>query len=393
MTQALPTQFVHHPYRPPDGFEAIVPAVHKASTVLFRDVAALRARSKIGREGYSYGLLGTPTSYRLEQQLCTLEGARHCVLGPSGLAAITVTNVGLLRQGDEVLLPANVYGPSLIQARGPLARMGISHQLYDPTRVDDLKSRLSARTRLVWVEAPGSVTMEFPDLRGLVQAARAAGATVALDNTWGAGIAFSPFEMGVDISVHALTKYPSGGGDVLMGATLTRDDTLHEKIHGAHTDLGIGVAANDVEFVLRSLPSMALRYAAHDAAARDLARWLAAQPQVRQVLHPALPGSPGHEHWATHCSAAAGLFSVMFHARYTQQQVDAFCDRLRLFGIGYSWGGPMSLAVPYDLDGMRAGPFAGTLRHEGHLVRFSIGLEGVEDLRADLAQALQSAFG
>jgi cysteine-S-conjugate beta-lyase len=266
--------------------------------------------------------------------------------------------------------------------------MGITHQSYDPMDVADLQRKLSPRTKLVWVEAPGSVTMEFPDLRGLVTVAKNAGALCALDNTWGAGLAFAPFELGVDISVHALTKYPSGGGDVLMGSVVTRDEALFTRLLNAHTEMGIGVAANDVEFILRGLASMEVRYAAHDRAARELARWLGTQAPVHQVLHPALPGSPGHEHWASHCTAAAGLFSVMFDPRFTQAQVDAFCDGLALFGMGYSWGGPMSLVVPYDLDAMRSG----ALRHPGHLVRFSIGLEGLEDLRADLAQALAKAF-
>jgi cysteine-S-conjugate beta-lyase len=386
MTRDLTTELIHHPYLAPSNFGAVAVGVHKASTVLFPTVAAFRARSWKSRDGYTYGLHGT---FTLEERLATLEGGRHCSLAPSGLAAITMVNLALLKPGDEVLLPANVYGPSKEQARTLLATMGVAHRLYDPMDAAALAQMVGSKTRLVWLEAPGSVTMEFPDLRALVAAAKRPGVVTALDNTWGAGIAFAPFEMGVDISVHALTKYPSGGGDVLMGAVITRDEALHHQLLHAHRVLGIGVAANDAEFILRSLPSMAVRYAAHDAAARELARWLGTQPAVRQVLHPALPGCPGHEHWASHCRAAAGLFSVMIDARYTQAQVDAFCDALELFGIGTSWGGPMSLVVPYDLDSMRSG----TLRHAGHLVRFSIGLEAVEDLRADLAQALAKAFG
>jgi cystathionine beta-lyase len=389
MNKHLTTELIHHPYQAPSNFGAITVGVHKASTVLFPSVAALRTRSWKSRDGYTYGLHGTPTTFTLEERLATLEGGRHCTLAPSGLAAITMVNLALLKPGDELLLPANVYGPSKEQARTLLATMGIAHRLYDPMDPSALVAMVSPKTRLVWLEAPGSVTMEFPDLRALVAAAKRHGAIAALDNTWGAGIAFAPFEMGVDISVHALTKYPSGGGDVLMGAVVTRDEALHHLLLHAHMVLGIGVAANDVEFILRSLPSMAVRYAAHDASARELARWLGTQPAVRQVLHPALPACPGHEHWASHCSAAAGLFSVMIDARFSSAQVDAFCDVLELFGIGFSWGGPMSLAVPYDLDTMRSG----ALRHAGHLVRFSIGLEAVEDLRADLAQALARAFG
>lgn len=383
------TRQIHHPYEPPEGFLAFPPAVHKASTVMFRDVAALRQRSWKSRSGYTYGLHGTPTTFTLEQRLADLEGGTHCVLAPSGLAAITNVNLALLRAGDHLLLPQNVYGPSREQAVTWLANWGITHALYDPMSAQSLREALTPATRLVWLEAPGSVTMEFPDLGGLVEIVRRHGAVAALDNTWGAGLAFRPFDLGVDISMQAVTKYPSGGADVLMGSVVTRDEPLFHRLLQAHGALGIGVAANDAEMVLRALPTIGVRYAAHDRSARELAAWLGEQPMVRQVLHPALPGSPGHEHWARHCSAAAGLFSVLFDEFLGQDRVDAFVNALRLFRIGYSWGGPMSLAVPYDLDAMRSGEG----RPRGRLVRFSIGLEAVEDLRADLRAALDHAFG
>ncbi|OYU98588.1 MAG: hypothetical protein CFE45_15905 [Burkholderiales bacterium PBB5] len=209
---------------------------------------------------------------------------------------------------------------------------------------------------------------------------------MALDNTWGAGLAFRPFELGVDIVMHALTKYPSGGADVLMGSVVTRDERLHRRMLVPHGQMGLGVAANDAECILRGLPSMAVRYHAHDAAARQLAGWLATQPAVTRVLHPALPGAPGHAHWAATCTAAAGLFSVLLDPALSPAQVDGFVDALRLFKIGYSWGGPVSLVVPYELASMRDDRTA----LPGHLVRFSIGLETVADLQADLAQALQT---
>lgn len=384
----LMTDLIHHPYQPPEGFEAFPPAVYKASTVIFKDTAALRRRSPLNRGGYTYGLHGTPTSYTLEERIASLEGGTYCVLAPSGLAAITIVNLGILKAGDEVLLPQNVYGPSKEQAKAMLADWGITHQLYDPMDVASLKATIGPKTRLVWVEAPGSVTMEFPDLRALVQVAKAAGVLCALDNTWGAGLAFSAFDMGVDISMHALTKYPSGGADVLMGSVVTRDEHLYHLLHRVHGALGIGVAANDIEFVLRALPSLRIRYDAHDQTARALATWLKDQPEVTQVLHPAVPGSPGHDHWKRHCTAAAGLFSVMFDPRFSAAQVHAFVDALKIFKIGFSWGGPMSLAVPYDLDAMRSG----RARLPGHLVRFSIGLESLEALRQDIETGLRAVF-
>ncbi len=383
-----PTALIHHPYQPPEGFEAVQPAVHKASTVIFKDTAALRARSWKNRAGYTYGLHGTPTTFTLEERIASLEGGLHCVLAPSGLAAITLVNMAFLKAGDEVLLPNNVYGPSREQARVLLAGFGVVWREYDPADPAALAAMVGPATKLVWVEAPGSVTMEFPDLRALVQAARSQGALCALDNTWGAGLAFDAFATGVDLSMQALTKYPSGGGDVLMGSVVTRDLDLHHKVLHAHGLLGVGVAGNDAELILRSLPTIGVRYAAHDRTARALAQWLGSQPQVSRVLHPALAGSPGHDHWAAHCSAAAGLFSVTFDERFGAAQVDTFVNSLRHFRLGYSWGGPMSLVVPYDLDVMRKGP----ARLPGHLVRFSIGLESVDDLQADLAQALAAAF-
>ena len=382
------TTQVHHPYVPPAGFAAFAPPVHKASTVLFSSLEALRGRGATGHAGYSYGLHGTPTTYTLEQRIASLEGGLQCVLAPSGLAAITVVNLALLKAGDEVLLPSNVYGPSREQARALLSGWGIGHRLYDPMDAAGLAAMIGPQTRLVWVEAPGSVTMEFPDLSALVGAARAAGVVCALDNTWGAGLAFDAFALGVDISMQALTKYPSGGADVLMGSVVTRDDALHQKLLRAHSVLGLGVAANDCELVLRGLPSVRLRYDAHDRAAREIAAWLGEQACVSRVLHPALPGAPGHEHWRRHCRAAAGLFSVLFDERFSAAQVDRFVESLRLFGMGFSWGGPMSLAVPYDLEAMRGAAAA----PRGHLVRFSIGLEAVTDLKADLAQAIDQAF-
>ena len=398
MTQPI-TKLIHHAYVAPSGFDAPQPGVFKASTVFFPTVAAMRSREWKDKSAYTYGLHGTPTTYALEERLCTLEGGLQCVLVPSGLAAVSLVALALLKQGDEVLLPDNAYGPNKALAEGELKDWGITHQYYDPMDLQDLDAKMSGRTRLVWVEAAGSVTLEFPDLPALVRVAKGNGAIVALDNTWGAGLAFAPFDLlpgdesplGVDISVHALTKYPSGGGDVLMGSVITRDAGLHLRIKLAHMRLGLGVGANDAEAVLRALPSIELRYRAHDEAARILAQWANSQPAFVQVLHPALGDSPGHAYWRSLCKngpgGAAGLFSVVIDPCYSQDQVDAFCDALQLFRLGYSWGGPISLVVPYDLATMRTAWPEHLAR--GTVVRCSIGLEAVEDLQADIAQALE----
>jgi cysteine-S-conjugate beta-lyase len=379
----LATALIHHAYQPPVGFAAPQPAVHKASTVIFPNTAALRARNWKSKAGYTYGLHGTPTTFTLEERIATLEGGVQTLLAPSGLAAVALVDLALLRSGDEVLIPDNAYGPNKELARNELAAWGITHRLYDPMDPASLACAIGSATRLVWLEAAGSVTMEFPNLPELIAIARRCGATIALDNTWGAGVAFDAFELGLDISAQALTKYPSGGGDVLMGSVTTRDEALHLRLKFAHMRLGLGVGANDVEAVLRSLPTLPLRYAAQDRTARALADWWTRRPQVVQVLHPALEGSPGHEHWRTLCTQAAGLFSIVFDERYPQAKVDAFVDALRLFKLGYSWAGPVSLAVPYSLQAMRAKP-----AWHGTLVRFSIGFEAADALIADCEQAL-----
>jgi cysteine-S-conjugate beta-lyase len=403
------TELIHHPYEPPKGFAAPQPGVFKASTVIFPNVAAMRARDWQTKKGYTYGLHGTPTTFMLEERIASLEGGTHCILVPSGLAAIANVSMSLLNAGDEVLIPDNAYGPLKALAQGELKNWGITHQLYDAMKPADLEARIGPKTRLVWLEAPGSVTMEFVPLAHLADICHRRGVTCALDNTWGAGVAFNGFDLGsgerqvrgsgADIVVHALTKYPSGGGDILMGSIVTRDEALHVKLKGTHMRLGWGVAANDAEVVLRSLATMPLRYRAQDQAARALADWLRQREEVTALLHPAFEGSPGHQHWRALCGAnaggsgpaagglAAGLFSVVMHERFNSAQVDAFVDALQLFKIGYSWGGPVSLVVPYQMSTMRSAELGGW-PHKGTLVRFSIGLEDVDDLRIDLERAL-----
>lgn len=405
------TELIHHPYKPPEGFSAPQPGVHKASTVIFPSLAAMRSRDWRNKDGYTYGLHGTPTTFTLEARLATLEGGRYCLLTPSGLASIACVNMGLLKTGDEVLLPSNVYTPSLTMAQRELGRFGVTYQLYDPMSLDDLARKINARTKLVWLEAAGSITMEFPDLLASVQLCRSHGVLTALDNTWGAGLAFNAFDLsrssdpetpsntkhqpitwGVDVTIHALTKYPSGHGNLLMGSIVCQDESLYQQIKQSHMHLGFGVGANDVEIVLAGLNSLSLRYGAQDMTARCLAEYLQSRDEVAQVLHPALPDSIGHDSWQQICTdqnavnRAAGIFSVVFQSCYAQAQVDQFCESLQLFKLGYSWGGPISLVVPYQLSDLRESWPDHIAR--GCLVRFCIGLEDEQTLRHDLERAL-----
>jgi cystathionine beta-lyase len=391
--EALSTRLIHHPYRPPADWEAIPPGVFKASTVFFPTVAALRERRWIDKSAYTYGLKGTPTTYTLEARIAELEGAEHVLLLPSGLAAITLVDLALLKAGDELLLPDNVYGPSLSLAMHELKGWGVTHRVYDPLDVASLAQALSPATKLVWLEAAGSVTLEFPDLIGLIRCVRqrAPQALIAIDHTWGAGLAFQPFDLrdgdealAVDIAVHALTKYPSGGGDVLMGSVACRDRALHDRLCWTHSRLGYGIGADDAAAVLRGLPTLTLRYREQDAAARCIAAWAQGRSEFTRVLHPALPDAPGHAHWAALCTQAAGLLTLEMAERHSPAEVDAFIDALRRFRIGWSWAGPVSLVAPYAPQQLRRLPTP----YRGTLVRLCIGLEDVADLIADLEQAL-----
>ncbi len=381
--KSLQTLLTTTDYRPPEGFAAFPSAIHHASTVLFKDVAALRARNWQDKNSYTYGLHGTPTTFTLEARLAEIEGGSDCLLAPSGLAAIAMVDLALLKTGDDLLVPDNVYNPNRELANWLQKDFGITARFYDPLIGDGIADLIQPNTKLVWVEAPGSVSMEVPDVPAICRAAKARGVPVALDNTWSAGLALRAFEHGVDIVMQALTKYHSGGSDVLMGAVITRDKALLRKLEMAHMRLGMGVSADDTYLVLRGLPTMKLRFDAHDAAARKVAAWLKARPEISKVLHPAFEGCPGHEVWKRDFSGAGGLFSVLFDPKYAEEQTDRFIDSLQLFKIGYSWGGANSLAVPYRIAQMRS-----RWEGAGQLVRLNIGLEDADDLIADLQQAL-----
>jgi len=381
--KSVQTSLIHSDYQAPGGFDAFPPGVHRASTVLFENVAAMRSGQWKDKSAYTYGLHGTPTTFTLEARLAQVEGGEHCLLAPSGLSAIAMINFALLKSGDDVLLPENVYNPNRELGRWLSQDFGVSARFYDPMVGSGIAALIQPNTRLVWTEAPGSVSMEVPDLPAICRAAKEKGVPVALDNTWSAGLALRGFDAGADIVMHALTKYQSGGADLLMGAVITRDGALNERLAQAHMRLGLGVSADDAYLVMRGLPTMKLRFEAHDLAARQVAAWLKARPEIAKVLHPAFEDCPGHENWKRDFQGAGGLFSVLFDPRYTEEQTDRFVDSLQLFGLGYSWGGPNSLVMPYRIRAIRS-----QWQEQGVLVRFNIGLEETGDLIADIEQAL-----
>ncbi|RAD72932.1 cystathionine beta-lyase [Burkholderia multivorans] len=386
--RALQTRIVQPDDVIPEGFRSFVPPVARASTVVFPDLATMRQLDWRKDGQWRYGLHATPTSLALAQRLAEIEGGTHALLQPSGLAAIMNVYFAVVKAGDDVLIPHNVYGPNADFGNWLAKDFGISARFYDPLIGAGIAELIQPNTRLIWLEAPGSVTMEVPDVGAITAATRARGVVTAIDNTYSAGLALKPFEHGVDISVQALTKYQSGGSDLLMGATITANAELHAQLKLARMRCGVGVSVDDCSLVLRSLPSMQLRFDAHSKSALSLAKWLKTRSEIATVLHPQLPDCPGHESFVRDFTGAGGLFSVVFDERYSAAQVDRFVESLELFAIGWSWGGACSLAVPYDVASMRP-----EWPHRGTLVRFYIGLEDEADLRADIERALHAALG
>ena len=383
--RGLQTELLHHDDHLTPGWTSFVPPVTRASTVVFPNLAAVRALQWRDDSQWRYGLHATPTSTMLTQRLALLEGGSHALLQPSGLSSIVNVYFGIVKHGEAVLIPDNAYSPNRELGDWLSHDFGVQVDYYDPMIGAGIADLIRPQTRLIWLEAPGSVTMEVPDIDAITAVARARGIVTAIDNTYSAGLAFKPFDHGVDISVQALTKYQSGASDILMGATITVDADIHARLKRARMRMGIGVSSDDCSLVLRGLASMQLRFDAHDRSALALAQWLKTRPEIAAVLHPALPDCPGHENYKRDFTGAGGLFSVVFDAQYSPAQVDAFVEGLALFKLGWSWGGAHSLAMPYDVASMRT---ASRWQHKGTLVRFFVGLEGVEDLRADIEQSL-----
>ncbi|MFC4728288.1 cystathionine beta-lyase [Coralloluteibacterium thermophilus] len=380
------TRLIHPSRRAPEGFRSLATATHRGSTTLFGKAADLEDNWK-QREGYTYGLFGTPTARELALRVAELEGAEESFLAPSGLAAIALVWFAFARSGAHVLVPDNVYTPNRVLADDLARRFGVEVEFYDPLCGGDIAGLLREETVLVWCESPGSVTMEIQDVPAIAAAAHARGARVALDNTYAGGVLFDAFTHGADISMQALTKYVGGHSDLLMGAVSARDPACREALDRARRLLGLNVSPDDCALALRGLQTLGVRLAQLEASALAVARWLDARPEIETVLHPALPSCPGHDIWRRDWSGSASLFSVVFDARFDRTAIEAFVDRLRLFGIGYSWGGVASLALPH-FQLHRHGRGVGE-----RLVRFNIGLEAVDDLIADLAQALEGVGG
>jgi len=376
------TSFLHDDAPVPAGFDGLSLPVHHATTVVFSDTRSLLDADEFSEEGYYYALGHTPTTLQLSAKIAAIEGGTQAVLTPSGMAAIALTYLATVRPGDHVLLPKNAYRPNYDFARTMLTELGVTVLDYEPDETD-LGARVSEQLRLLWIEAPGSLTLETPDVQRLINQARSVGAQVAIDNTWSAGVYFQPLALGADFSIQALSKYQGGASDVFMGAVVTQRAEDHARLKRASVRLGYSVSADDCFLVYRSLGSLWARLAAHEAAALQIAQALAEHPKVQRVLHPALSSCGGHDNWKRLFSGSSGVFSFTLDGRYAFDDVCGVVDALRCFKIGFSWGGSTSLATPYRAPGW----WPQQERCAG-LIRLSIGLERADDLQEDLTQAL-----
>ena len=358
----------------------VAPPLQRGSTVLMPD-----ARSLYDYSQASYGRLGLSMQAALAEAIGELEGAAPARLFPSGLAAISGTLQALLKTGDELLVVGCAYGPARRFCDNVLTRYGVTTR-YVPAAATagEVMALAGPATRLILLESPGSLTFEIQDVPAIAAEARQRGILTALDNTWGAGLLYEPLSLGVDVSLQALTKYVSGHSDVFMGAACSRDPQILQAIDAFLRDFGLGVSPDDAYFMLRGLRTLEVRLKRHGENALKVAGWLAQQPEVRQVLCPALPGAPGHDLWKRDFKGLNGLFGVVL-APAPEVKVEAFIDALTLFGLGFSWGGFESLAIHCDPQ-LKLRPDKPSF--EGPVVRLHVGLEDADDLIADLRQAL-----
>jgi cystathionine beta-lyase len=381
------SKLIHPNAHAPAGFDSLVTPTYRGSTVVFGRQADVTDDWRQTENGYSYGLYGTPTVLELGARIAEIEGAHHSFVVPGGQAAISLIYLAYCKTGTHALVPFTAYGPNRELAAGLLMGLGISVEAYDPLIGAGIEKLIRGNTALIWVESPGSVTMEIQDVPAIVAAAHRRQVPVALDNTYAAGVLFDAFAHGVDVSMQALTKYVGGHSDLLLGTVSAADVTAYAAIGSAYKQIGLAVSPDDCSLALRGLLTLGVRLERLEKSTLEVAQWLATHPHVKTVLHPALPSCPGHEHWRRDFSGSASIFSIVFDERFTANQVASFADRLRLFKIGFSWGGVTSLAVVYP-NLRRPGKLYG-----GRLIRLNVGLEEPSDLIADLAQALGSMPG
>src|SRR5271157_2637213 len=362
--------------RDPHRYSGFVNApVFRGSTVLFPDAESLESR----KVEYTYGRPSNPTTRALELALAKLEGGEQTFLTPSGLSAVSTTLLSFAETGGHILISDSVYQPTRRFANRVLRRLGVNVEYYDPLIGDGIASLLRSETKLVFTESPGSQTFEMQDIPAICKAARGRGVPVAIDNTWATPLYFRAFDHGVNISIQAATKYIVGHADALLGA-ITCDAASARAVASTHESLGLCVNGEDCFLALRGLRTLSVRLERHWKSGLAIAEWLRARPEVASVLHPALPGHPGYELWRRDFLGASGLFSI-YLKNCSNAAVRRMLNALRIFGMGYSWGGFESLIVPFDCKAART---ATVWNAQGPGLRLHIGLEDVEDLKRDL---------
>jgi len=363
--------------RDPDAnFGVVNPPVYHASTILYPTYESLKAYDY---PATPYGRMGTPSTLALEAAFSELEGAHSCKLCPSGQAAIAIALLSVLAPGDHLLIVDSVYEPVRMFANSTLKRLGVDIAYYDPTIGAGIEDLMTDKTTVVFAESPGSLTFEVMDIPAIAEVAHRRGALVLFDNTWGTPLHFRAFDHGVDVSIHAMTKYVGGHADCMMGA-INYTKEVAPRIEKTYRSMGICVGPDDAYLTQRGLRTMSVRLKQHEAAGLEVSKWLQRRDEIARVLNPALPDDPGHALWKRDFAGANGLFGIEFKEG-TEAQLAAFCNALELFGMGFSWGGYESLIVPADLSTSRT---ATKDLPRGPLFRIHVGLEAPEDLISDL---------
>ena len=382
------TRAVHLGRNPRKFLGAVNTPVFRATTMLFPTVADLEQAALGQYAGIGYGLHGLPTVTDLQAAVAAIEGAHAALAVPSGLTATTLPLLALLRAGDHILVTDAVYGQTRRFCNNHLTRLGIEVSYYDPLLGAAIEREFRSNTRVVFTESPGSLTFCVQDIPAIAAVAHRRGALVITDNSWATPFGFRSFDHGVDVSVHAATKYIGGHSDVLLGLILANEATF-PALHRLWTDMGVTSSPDDCFLALRGLRTLPLRLARHVASAMTIAKWLATRPEVREVIYPALPGSRGHELWKRDFTGASGLFGVVLQP-VAKEHVDAMLDGMRLFGMGWSWGGFESLMIPVYPERVQT---ATKWDAGGPCLRLAIGLEEPEDLIADLTEGFVRLAG
>lgn len=365
-------------------FSSLSPGVFRASTVVFDSLEDFVNRKQRQPAGYSYGITGTPTARRLERDIAQLEGGKYCIVTPSGQSALCTAVMGFVRGGDHLLISAASYGALQTFARTWLSSFGVEVEIYAPDIGAGISALIKPNTRMICLEAPGTVTMEMPDIPAIVAAAKSHSVMTMMDNTWASPLAFKPIEAGVDLSVEAATKFFGGHSDVLLGAITMRDHGYYETLRETQSIMGQQASPEDCFLVLRGLETLRVRYAAQSQSALELAGWLKQQPVVQDVLFPPLESDAGHAIWKRDFGPGGCLFSIILKTK-PQSAYSAFFAALRHFAIGASWGGVHSLAAFYPAVAQQSRQFS---RTDQPIIRLSIGLEPAQTLQEDLANAL-----